>query len=68
MNLDTLADVFGYLLVVPTVVRELILPADNRGDYQEVPEHFRKGIKVHFACTFPEVAGVIFRRKRAKRR
>jgi len=42
-------------------IRELILPADNRSDFEEVPEHIRKGIKVHFASVFEEVAPLLFR-------
>ncbi len=42
-------------------IRELILPADNRSDFEEVPEHIRKGIKVHFASVFEEVAALLFR-------
>ncbi len=45
-------------------VRELILPDDNRDDFDEVPEHIRKGIKVHFACTFEDVAPLLFRTKK----
>jgi ATP-dependent Lon protease len=41
-------------------VRELILPADNRSDFEEVPEHIRKGIKVHFASVFEDVAPLLF--------
>jgi len=40
-------------------IRELILPEDNRGDYEEVPEHIRKGMKAHFANTYQDVADVI---------
>ncbi|MEW8584282.1 MAG: S16 family serine protease, partial [Candidatus Thiodiazotropha sp.] len=42
-------------------IRELILPADNRSDFEEVPEHIRKGIKVHFASVFEDVAPLLFR-------
>ena len=41
-------------------IRELILPEDNRGDYDEVPEHIRKGIRVHFADTYAAVAKAVF--------
>ncbi len=41
-------------------LRELILPADNRGDFEEIPDYIRKGIKVHFAKQFKEVAGLLF--------
>ena len=44
-------------------IRELILPADNRSDVEEVPEHIRKGIKVHFASVFEDVAPLLFRGK-----
>jgi ATP-dependent Lon protease len=44
-------------------IRELILPDDNRSDFEEVPEHIRKGVKVHFACTYDDVMPLLFRRK-----
>jgi ATP-dependent Lon protease len=44
-------------------IRELILPQDNRSDFEEVPEHIRKGIKVHFASVFEDVAPLLFRGK-----
>ena len=44
-------------------IRELILPEDNRSDFEEVPDHIRKGIKVHFASVFEEVARLLFRGK-----
>jgi ATP-dependent Lon protease len=44
-------------------IRELILPEDNRSDFEEVPEHIRKGIKVHFASVFEDVVPLLFRRK-----
>ena len=40
-------------------IRELILPADNRGDYEEVPDYIKKGMRVHFVSTFDEVAAVL---------
>lgn len=42
-------------------IRELILPEDNRGEFSEVPEHIRKGIKVHFACAFEDVVPLLFK-------
>ncbi|MES9944234.1 MAG: endopeptidase La [Candidatus Thiodiazotropha sp.] len=42
-------------------IRELILPEDNRSDFEEVPEHIRKGIKVHFASVFEDVVPLLFR-------
>jgi ATP-dependent Lon protease len=44
-------------------IRELILPQDNRSDFEEVPEHIRKGIKVHFASVFEDVVPLLFRSK-----
>ncbi len=41
-------------------IRELILPEENRGDFEDVPAHIRKGIKVHFACTFPDLVPLLF--------
>ncbi|MCU7879665.1 MAG: endopeptidase La [Candidatus Thiodiazotropha sp. (ex Lucinoma aequizonata)] len=45
-------------------MRELILPEDNRTDYEEVPDHIRKGIKVHFASVFEDVFPLLFRNKK----
>jgi len=39
---------------------ELILPDDNRGDFEEVPEHVRKGMKAHFVCRFEDVEPLLF--------
>ncbi len=43
-------------------IRELILPADNQGDWEEIPDYIRKGIKVHFATTYEDVAPLLFSR------
>jgi ATP-dependent Lon protease len=42
-------------------IREIILPEDNRGEYDEVPEHVRKGLQVHFASRFEEVVPLLFK-------
>ncbi len=42
-------------------IRELILPADNRGDWEEIPDYIRKGLKIHFATTYDDVAPLLFR-------
>jgi ATP-dependent Lon protease len=47
-------------------IKELILPEENRGDYDEVPEHVRKGIKVHFARTFDDVVPLLFHKRRQR--
>jgi ATP-dependent Lon protease len=44
-------------------IRELILPEDNRSEFEEVPDHIRKGIKVHFASVFDELAPLLFKRR-----
>jgi ATP-dependent Lon protease len=44
-------------------IRELILPEDNRGDFEEVPEHIRKGFTVHFACGFDDLVPLLFARR-----
>lgn len=41
-------------------VFELILPEANRRDYEELPEHIRTGMQVHFATHFRDVARVVF--------
>jgi len=41
-------------------VMELILPEANRGDFEELPAHIRKGVTVHFAHHYRDVAGVVF--------
>ncbi len=45
-------------------IRELILPGDNEGDFEEVPEHIRKGLTVHFTSTFEQVFPLLFRKRR----
>ncbi len=39
---------------------EVILPEANRRDYDELPEHIRQGMTVHFAAHFRDVAAVLF--------
>jgi ATP-dependent Lon protease len=41
-------------------IRELILPAANKGDFEEIPAHIRKGVTVHFADQYPQVAQLLF--------
>ncbi len=43
-------------------LRELILPEANRRDFEELPDHIRKGLKVRFASHFREVDNVLFAR------
>ena len=44
-------------------IRELILPVDNQGDWEEIPAHIRKGIKVHFATTYNDVLPLLFAKR-----
>jgi ATP-dependent Lon protease len=44
-------------------IKEILLPADNEGEYDEVPEHVRKGLKVHFVSRFEDVAALLFANK-----
>ena len=42
-------------------IKEIILPEDNRGEYEEVPEHVRKGLTIHFASRFEDVVPLLFK-------
>jgi ATP-dependent Lon protease len=44
-------------------IRELILPVDNKGDFEDIPGHVREGFKVHFATTFDDVAPLLFAKR-----
>jgi ATP-dependent Lon protease len=41
-------------------IRQVILPAANRRDYEEVPEHIRRGIEAHFVEHFDEIVALVF--------
>ncbi|ABC28125.1 ATP-dependent protease La [Hahella chejuensis KCTC 2396] len=41
-------------------VNEIILPEANKRDYDELPEHIRSGLTMHFASTFQDVYKVMF--------
>jgi len=43
-------------------VGELVLPAANRGDWDELPAHVRAGMTVHFVERFAEVPPILFER------
>jgi ATP-dependent Lon protease len=49
-------------------IREALLPEANRGDYDELPEYIRRGIKVQFVGHFSEVVAQAFRRPRTRRK
>ena len=42
-------------------IKEIIMPEDNRGEYDEVPEHIRKGFLIHFASRFEDVVPLLFK-------
>ncbi|WP_038126315.1 endopeptidase La [Thiomicrorhabdus sp. Milos-T2] len=41
-------------------IKELILPEDNRKDYQELPDYLQEGMTVNFAKHFDDVARLTF--------
>jgi len=41
-------------------VMELILPEANKGDFEELPPHIRKGVTAHFVKHFREVVPIVF--------
>ena len=43
-------------------VKQLILPAANKGDFEEIPEYIRTGVTVHYAARYSEVAELLFGR------
>jgi len=49
-------------------IRELILPADNRSDYLELPEYVRAGMKIHFVRHFQEVVPLVFKKRALTRK
>jgi ATP-dependent Lon protease len=49
-------------------ISELILPEANRGDFDDLPAHIRKGLKMHFASHYRDVAKVVFRSSNTQRK
>jgi ATP-dependent Lon protease len=41
-------------------IKEILLPADNQGEFDDVPEHVKKGLRVHFVSRFEDVAALLF--------
>lgn len=41
-------------------IRELIFPIDNKKDFEELPDHVREGLTVHFADYFRDVLKVAY--------
>lgn len=42
-------------------IREIIFPAANRKDFEELPDHIKKGLKTHYARTFSDVIKIAFK-------
>jgi ATP-dependent Lon protease len=49
-------------------ISELILPEDNRGEFDEVPEHVRKGFRIHFVSRYEDVLPLLFKEPRRAER
>ena len=49
-------------------IRNLVFPEENRKEFEELPEHIRKGLKPRFVRTFPEVVEACFGKDARKRR
>jgi len=41
-------------------IKELIFPAENEKDFNELPDYIREGINPHFVSHFDEVAKIVF--------
>ncbi len=44
---------------------ELVLPDASRGDFEDLPEHIRKGLQVHFASDFGQVVALVLPTRKA---
>jgi ATP-dependent Lon protease len=49
-------------------LEELLLPAANRRDFDELPSHLRKGLEAHFVGHYDDVARVVLSKGRRPRR
>ena len=48
-------------------VMELVLPAENQRDFDELPNYIKAGVKVHFAHRYDDVYKLIFPEKPARK-
>jgi ATP-dependent Lon protease len=48
-------------------IRELILPHENRNDFDALPEYLREGITAHFANYFDDVLTIIYGRRNTRK-
>jgi ATP-dependent Lon protease len=46
-------------------IHEIILPEGCRGDAEELPEHIREGLTLHFVERFPQVVDLVFASEQA---
>jgi ATP-dependent Lon protease len=42
-------------------IRVLIVPKENKGDFDELPDFVKEGFEVHFVDYFDDVIRIIFR-------
>jgi len=47
-------------------VKSVLIPAANRGDYDELPAYIKRGVDIHFVGHFSEVEAVVFAPKPAR--
>ena len=47
-------------------LKTVLLPDANRGDYDELPDYIKKGLKVHFVAHYRDVLALVFPAKRAR--
>lgn len=45
-------------------LKEIIIPKDNLRDYEELPEHIRKGLTIHFVDHYDEVVPLAFSKRK----
>ena len=41
-------------------IKEIILPEANQGDFEELPDYIREGVKIHFVSRYPDVLQILF--------
>lgn len=47
-------------------VKEVICPAENKRDWEKLPDELKKGLKIHFCSNYEQVYNVVFKKKRKK--
>jgi predicted ATP-dependent protease len=45
-------------------VKEIILPAQNKKDLEEIPPYIKKGLKFHPVASITDVIGIAFTKQR----